>query len=78
MMPQKTISLTEEAYNNLLKAKRKKESFSQLIMRLVKNENPSDISKFAGIWKNDAEWDEIEKEIFERRSQAMPEGVSFD
>ena len=77
-MTQKTISLTEEAYTKLTKAKRKKESFSQLIMRLIKNENRSNISMFAGIWKNDAEWDAIEKEIFDRRSQAMPQSVSFD
>ena len=77
-MTQKTISLTEEAYNNLLKAKRKKESFSQLIMRLIKNEKRSDISMFAGIWKDDAEWDAIEKEIFDRRSQEMIQTVSFD
>ncbi len=78
MMTQKTISLSEEAYAKLLKAKRKKESFSQLILRLVGSESPSDISIFAGIWKEEADWDAIEKKIYNRRLQTLERPAGFD
>nr|MDO8112622.1 antitoxin VapB family protein [Candidatus Sigynarchaeota archaeon] len=78
MMTQKTISLSEEAYAKLLKAKRKKESFSQLVMRLVGTETPADIDAFAGIWKEDDDWDTIEKEIYSRRLQPLERPAGFD
>jgi len=44
-MSTKNISITEEAYNQLAKLKKEKESFSQVILRVA---NP-DISKYFGM-----------------------------
>lgn len=66
-MTQKTLSLTKEAYEHLSRLKRKDESFSQLILRLTGDANRNDIMAFAGIWKDDNEWDAIEKQIYQRR-----------
>jgi predicted CopG family antitoxin len=78
MMTQKTISLTNEAYEKLAKLKKKKESFSQLILRLSEKENPGDIESFAGIWKDNDEWDEIEKEIYVARLAPLEQPEQFD
>jgi len=59
----KTITIKDELYRDLLKLKRKDESFSELFERLAKREKP-DLMMFAGAWKmSDDEWKRIEKNI---------------
>jgi len=50
-MVTKTITVTEEAYQTIKSMKKENESFSQLFIRMKKNDN--DISKFFGILKGD-------------------------
>ena len=57
----KTITIKDELYRDLLKLKRKDESFSELFERLAKREKP-DLMMFAGAWKmSDDEWKRIGK-----------------
>lgn len=62
-MASKNISITEEVYNKLIKIKRENESFSELILRLIKSQK-QDIMKSFGKWdlsnKEKKEiWDDI-------------------
>ena len=47
----KVISLSEEAYQTLKKMKRSGESFSDVIMRIVKSIESKPLTDFAGKWK---------------------------
>ncbi len=72
-MPQKTISLPEKVYNSLKKQKKKKETFSDLITRLLneseKHSSSPDISTFYGKLEEEkeGEWDQIEDSIYRNR-----------
>jgi len=46
----KTISVTDEAYEALIREKRDAESFTDVIIRLTKRR--ARLSDFAGIWKD--------------------------
>jgi predicted CopG family antitoxin len=46
----KTISVTDEAYEALIREKRNGESFTDVIIRLTRNR--AKLSNFAGIWKD--------------------------
>ena len=70
----KVISLSDKAYNSLLKIK-ENYSFSELILRLLKEkedqESQSDILEFAGIWKKHSkEWSDIEEKIYQDRKRS--------
>ncbi len=63
----KTLTIKKEVYDELLKLKRKDESFSELLMRLIRrNRNIDTLHKLAGTvdWVNK---EELLKEIFKRR-----------
>jgi predicted CopG family antitoxin len=77
-MTQKTLSLTKAAYERLAGLKKAKESFSQLILRLAGDSKPAGILELAGIWKNDAEWDDIERSVYKRRLQPLERTTKFD
>jgi len=57
-MTVKTITISLEAYNALLKEKKPGESFSDVILRLVRNRG--DIMELAGAW-SDLSDEEVER-----------------
>jgi len=61
----KNISVTDEAYQALLREKREKESFTDVILRLTKRKPR--LSDFAGIWKDipENQLKEAEKKLAE-------------
>lgn len=68
-MKNKTISLPEDIYNRLRMKKKKGESFPELIDRLIKERKTKkeQLENLAGSLKEDEEWDQILKEIYEDR-----------
>ena len=67
-MTQKTVSLSEEAYEKLRRVKKEGESFSQVILRLIERDANAGILDFAGAFEEGSkEWETIEKEIYKRR-----------
>ncbi len=70
----KTISLPEEIYKALKHRKKKNETFAQLIQRLMGEEflaskRKETLLSFVGVFAEDDEWDEIEKQLAFNRSQ---------
>jgi predicted CopG family antitoxin len=66
----KVISLSNEAYEKL-KALKRDESFSEVVVKLVGERKRRNIMDFFGIWKEDAdEWEKIKKRIYEDRKKA--------
>ena len=66
-MPFKTLTIKKEVYDELLKLKRKDESFSELLMRLIRKvHNIDTLYKLAGTvdWVNK---EELLREIYMRR-----------
>jgi predicted CopG family antitoxin len=82
-MTQKTISLSEKIYNSLKKRKKNKETYSDLISRLLEENDPqsskSDISKFYGKLEEaeEGEWDKIENSIYENRKTSRSHRMSI-
>jgi predicted CopG family antitoxin len=75
-MTQRTISLNEKAYAMLKKAKQKAESYSDAIIRLVKETEESSrgdiLLKFAGSFKENAEeWKRIENDLANSRGKHL-------
>jgi predicted CopG family antitoxin len=75
-MTQRTISLNEKAYTMLKKAKQEAESYSEAIIRLVKETEESSrgdiLLKLAGSFKENAdEWKRIESEITDSRGRHL-------
>ena len=69
-MTQKTVSLSEEAYEKLKRVKKDGESFSQVILRLIDRKTNLNILDFAGAFEESSEeWETIEKEIYKRRKE---------
>lgn len=65
-MASKTISITEEIYEKLVKIKNKKESFSQLFHRMLELYN-SNIDECFGEWDlSESEFNHIWKDIYQR------------
>ncbi|ACP34658.1 Protein of unknown function DUF217 [Sulfolobus islandicus Y.G.57.14] len=64
----KTITISNKAYEALLKEKKEGESFSDVIIRLTSSGNKEKLLKFAGIWK-DAKIDDVMKELEEMWSK---------
>ena len=72
-MGTKTISIMEDAYNILRSKKRRGESFSDVIRKIV--EKKKDIMKFAGSWKRISSKDieKIKKDITSLRKRSTIE-----
>lgn len=63
----KTLTIKEEVYEKLMKAKGKEESFSDFLERTVSKEKP-DLMKFYGAWKmSKEEAEKVKKTIREYR-----------
>lgn len=65
-MATKTISITENAYNQLANLKKENESFSLVIQRITNNEGKTKLKELFGILKEEA-GEEFEKSILEGR-----------
>ena len=84
-MTQKTISLPEPVYENLRKQKKKTETFSDLITRLLKENKEKDIRPDISFYygkleeEEDGEWDKIEADIYKDRLRPpIREKLSLD
>jgi len=72
-MSKKIISLSEDLYLFLKKQKRKGESFSELITRLLQEKQTryENLEKLAGCLKEDDEWDQILEDIYKDRKNEI-------
>jgi len=66
----KTITIKDEVYEELLKIKKAGESFSDVIMGLLKRRR-MDLSAFFGVFRDVDVWMEIEKEILKDRKKVL-------
>jgi predicted CopG family antitoxin len=69
------VSLSEEAYERLKKAKKGSESFSDVVLRTVKSPT-GDLNRFFGAWKED-EYAPIEERILADRKRSRSRDVRF-
>lgn len=75
-MGHKTVSLSDEAYEALKRKKREDESFNDLILRLVSEQEQKDILSLAGTWHgSDEETKKILETIYENRKQTKLKGL---
>jgi predicted CopG family antitoxin len=74
----KVISLSNDAYEKLKSIKNEK-SFSEVVVELVecKKKNKKNIMKFAGIFKDDKEWEKIMKDTENDRKNFKLREVKF-
>ena len=63
----KIISISDEAYRELVKRKGKDDSFTKVVLRLTRETPKRMPSSFAGLWKDRPEIDDILKKILEDR-----------
>ncbi len=71
-MTTKTLTITEDAYNLLANQKKKTESFSETIQRLLSGKTR--ISDLAGAWKDmtKEDVDNLQKDIQTQRAASIP------
>ena len=67
----KTIDLDEETYKKLLQVKRKDETITDVVKRLLSSKGQKSLMRFAGIWEDltDEEWQKIQQALEEFGSQ---------
>ncbi len=72
IMGVKTITVREEAYKLLLEMKKEKESFSDVLVRVLrkKTARKSRVMDFFGVLKDSKNLEEMEKEILEQRKKS--------
>jgi predicted CopG family antitoxin len=69
------VSLSEEAYKRLKKAKKGSESFSDVVLRAVKSPS-GDLDRFFGVWKGE-DYSRIESKILAERKRSRSRDVHF-
>jgi len=69
------VSLSDEAYERLKKAKKGSESFSDVVLRTVRSPS-GDLNRFFGAWKDD-EYSKVADKILAARKQSRSRDVSF-
>ena len=73
----KQVSLSEEAYERLRRAKKGGESFSDVVLRTVKAPS-GNIARFFGAWKEEEEgYASIKARILEDRKRSRSRDVRF-
>ena len=74
----KVISLSNDAYEKLKSIKNEK-SFSEVVVELIecKKKNKKNIMKFAGIFKDDKEWEKIMEDTENDRKNFKLREVKF-
>lgn len=73
----KQVSLSEEAYERLRRAKKLDESFSDVVLRTVKAPS-GNIDRFFGAWKREGEsYDSVKAKILENRKHSRSRDVHF-
>ncbi|NHW00109.1 MAG: antitoxin [Thaumarchaeota archaeon] len=66
----KTITINDEAYRALVELKGEGESFSEVIVRILRGRRIN-LSEFYGVFRDNAGlWFEVEREILEDRRRA--------
>lgn len=70
-MAKKTITLPDDIYFALKRERREGETFPEVIQRLLRErqERVERLERVAGSLKDDDEWDDILKEIYEEREK---------
>lgn len=63
----KNVALSEKAYNEMLKIKKSGESFSDVVLRLMKRREKTDWRDSIGVLKNDKDAERIYKNILADR-----------
>ena len=63
----KVITISEDAYNLLVREKEPKESFSKLIVRHFGEKNKNEIMNLAGVWKNKPDLIKVMRDIYKDR-----------
>jgi predicted CopG family antitoxin len=71
------ISLSNKAYGILKSLKNGRESFSDVVLKLVSKEKRTSLIEFAGIWKNMPEMDKIFEEILNERHKIKDRKVEL-
>ena len=69
------VSLSEEAYRKLKRAKKDSESFSDVILRTVKSPS-GDLDRFIGAWKGE-DFEKIEAKILADRRASKSRNARF-
>jgi predicted CopG family antitoxin len=67
------VSLSEEAYERLKKAKKNSESFSDVVLRTVKSPS-GDLDRFFGAWKGE-EYASIKSKLLSERKRSRSRDV---
>ena len=73
----KVISLSNSAYESIKSLKRGKESFSDVVLKLVSKEKKASLLEFAGIWKDMPNIDKIFFNIITERHKATDRKISL-
>ena len=69
------VSLSDEAYERLKKAKKDSESFSDVVLRIVRSPT-GDLNRFFGAWKDD-EHEKVKAKILADRKRSRRRDASF-
>lgn len=72
----KVISLSEKAYQTLKGMKRPGESFSDVVLRVAKDEKKKSLLEFSGKWVGD-DIEQVFSEIKKQREQSTPRQVDL-
>ena len=73
----KPVSLSNEAYEVLLKMKANGESFSDVVLRLAEKKKSTDLRKFFGKWSDIKDIDRMKKLIERDRKRFKLRTVKF-
>ena len=73
----KVVSLSNKAYEDLKSLKKEKDSFSDIVLKLVNKEKKDSLMEFAGVWKDLPEIDRIFENVVKDRSKASDRKIDL-